>query len=128
MRQLISDNARRIFLKIESQLVRECVSEIKTTNGNLADAPRACKKGSSIYILYSGENIVLYVGETGESIKTRCFGDGSGAHKHKDWFNRVLYVKHYTKDSEEDLNEKERKFIEQAFSVHLDPIHYGKKS
>jgi hypothetical protein len=68
---------------------------------------------------------VLYVGETGKSVKTRCSGDGSGSHNKKPWFNEVNYIKHFTKDNEIELPVNERKLLEQAFSIYLSPRYYG---
>jgi len=125
MHELLIGLSSEIYDLIKDELITESIFDIKDINGNNSNAPRACKKGSSVYILYSNNNSVLYVGETGVSIKSRCFGDGSGAHCKKDWFNDVDSVSHYTKDNESEFNEKERKFIEQALSITLEPTYYG---
>lgn len=118
-------HASEIYDLIKDNLLHESITEIKTTHGRRKDAPRACKSGSSIYILYSSNNEVLYVGETGKSIKSRCFGDGSGCHSKKAWFSLVSYVMHYTVNSCETFGKKERKLIEQAVSIALQPAYYG---
>ncbi len=125
MKKMIKDFSQNIYRTISNDLILEDISKIKVTNGNKKDAPRACKKGSSVYILYNFKNEVIYIGETGESIKSRCYGDGSGAHCHKKWFENVKKVRHYTKDSDKEFTEKERKVTEQALSVHLSPKIYG---
>jgi len=128
MRTEINTISKKIYDKIDKCLIKEDISDIENINGNKKNAPRACKGGYSVYILYSQKDDVLYVGETAVSVKSRCFGDGSGAHKHKSWFKQVSYVKHYTKNTEQELNKKERKLIEQALSINLKPANYGKSS
>ena len=123
--EALISHASEIYNLIKDNLLKEDISEIKTTHGRKQTAPRACKSGASIYTLYSRNNEVLYVGETGKSIKTRCFGDGSGSHSKKEWFHLVSYVLHYTENSSETFGEKERKLIEQAVSITLKPVHYG---
>jgi hypothetical protein len=125
MKNLIKKCAEELYRKLENELITESIISIKNQNGNSNDSPRACKAGSSIYILCDKNNEILYVGETGKSIKTRCFGDGNGAHcKKMNWFNNVSNVKHFTKNNEDELSEKERKLIEQAFSIYLKPRYY----
>jgi hypothetical protein len=125
MKEKISAYATDIYKNLEPQMYKESIKKVLETNGKNKDAPRACKPSSSVYILYSTSDEVLYVGETGKSVKTRCAGDGSGSHNKKPWFSEVNYIKHFTKDKEIELPEKERKLLEQAFSIYLSPKYYG---
>ena len=59
-------------------------------------------KGSYVYAAYDADHCLLYVGQTGESIKTRFRGDGSGAHKNKNscWYKDVKYVEYLKLDAD----------------------------
>ena len=85
----------------------------------------ACTSGSFIYIAYEN-NVALYVGETSKSIKRRFITDGSGSHKQKNsiWYARVTKIS-YIKMNHNELPDKERKLLEQAFSIHYNPEFYG---
>ena len=122
---MFENQSKEIYEQLELDMIEEDISIIQSTSGNTLTAPRACKSGSSVYILLSTSGDVLYVGETGVSVKSRCFGDGSGAHSKKPWFSEVARVKHFTKDSDADFSVKERKLAEQALSIHLSPKYYG---
>ena len=50
--------------------------------------------GSYVYAAYDSKGVLLYVGETGKSIKRRFRDDGSGAHKHKSWYTAMKTVKY----------------------------------
>lgn len=84
---------------------------IKETHGRKKNAPLCCKNGTFIYYLYDKLGNIIYIGETDASVKSRLFGDGSGSHKHKVWFNQVHSVKYY-EDYRMDCNR--RKSIERA--------------
>lgn len=124
MNKKIQEFSANLFKHYEKDLMHNTIDEINI-DGRNKDAPEACKGNSAIYILYTKDNEILYVGESGESVKTRCTGDGSGSHKNKDWWKDVTYVK-YLINKENRFTEKERKFIEQAFSIHLSPKYYGR--
>lgn len=125
MKNKIVEFIKKTFEHCEPQMYEENIVKIQNTNGNNKNSPRACKSGSSVYVLYSEEHDVLYVGETGVSVKSRCFGDGDGAHDKKSWFSEVSYVKHFTEACESNLSKQERKLLEQAFSIYLSPKYYG---
>lgn len=125
MRDRLKKHSQEIYEVLEPRMIVEDIAKIKSTNGRSLDAPRACKAGSSVYILLSKTNDILYVGETGTSIKSRCFGDGSGSHFHKPWFCDVVKVKHFTASGIVEFSVMERKISEQALSIHLSPAHYG---
>lgn len=125
MRNKFKNYSQEIYDLLEPRMVEEDISRIKNIGGHSAGAPRACMSGSSVYILLSQSDEVLYVGETGKSIKSRCFGDGSGSHCKKPWFAEVVKVRHYTADGEAELSKMERKLSEHALSIHLSPAHYG---
>jgi len=74
-------------------------------------------------LLYDIDDQLLYVGETGERIKTRLTGDGSGSHNRKDWYRDVAYIKYYRANNEE-LCETERKIIEESISLVKNPLNY----
>jgi len=124
MNKEIQEFSTNLFNYYEKYLMHNTINQI-SINGKNKDAPEACKGNSVIYILYSKDNEILYVGESKISVKTRCTGDGSGSHKNKGWWEDVTYVK-YLINKEKPFTEKERKFIEQAFSIHLSPKYYGR--
>jgi len=74
---------------------------------------------------YTTDDILLYVGETGKSIKTRLTGDGSGSHNNKEWYREVAYIKYY-RASNNNFSAPERKILEETFSLIKEPLHYGK--
>lgn len=87
------------------------INVMKNSDGRKRDAPIYCKNGSFIYYAYDKLNNIIYIGESGESVRTRFFGDGSGSHYRKDWFNEVSYVKYYKNDS---MDNDTRKLIERV--------------
>lgn len=98
------------------------ISTVESTNGNRNDAPPACKNGSVLYVLRDQKKRVLYVGESGESVKNRCFLDGSGAHNRKSWFAKVNSVQYY-KPKEGEMTKAERVMVEHALILVLKPEH-----
>ncbi len=89
--------------------------------------PEFVNLGSFVYVAYEN-NHVLYVGETGKSIKRRFITDASGSHKAKntDWYGRMTRVE-YIKLPFEELPTKHRKLLEQAVSIKLIPEFYKYK-
>ena len=69
------------------------------------------EKGSCLYAAYGSNGQLLYVGETGKSLKRRFTADGSGSHKNKDWYENMETVK-YKKLCPRD--KKYRKLLEKA--------------
>lgn len=98
-------------------------TDLETADGRKRNAPDYTKNGSFLYIAYEN-NHVLYIGETSVSVKSRFFGDGSGAHKTKEWYKRVTHI-NYIKATHEELPKKFRKLLEQALSIVLEPEFYG---
>ncbi len=112
--------SEKIYKLISKKLKNATLEEIK--NGT----EECSKNGAFVYVVY-GEDCVLYVGETGTSLKNRMFNHGSGAHKNRPWFEDAIYVK-YLKMNPSVLDTKHRILIEQALSIHLNPLYYnGKK-
>ncbi|MGE4403533.1 MAG: GIY-YIG nuclease family protein [Desulfobulbus sp.] len=99
------------------------IQTVEKSDGRSKDSHETCKNGSFIYLLYDINDNLLYVGETGKSIKTRLTGDGSGSHYKKDWYKDVAYIKYYGGNSA-DLSDKERKIIEESISLVKRPKHY----
>ncbi len=103
--------------------------ELEGSDGRISNPHEACTSGSFIYVAYKDKH-VLYVGETSKSVKRatckrRFITDGSGSHKQKaTWYDQMTSVK-YIKKTDEDLPTKERKLLEQAFSLHFNPEFYG---
>ena len=80
------------------------------------------KKIEKDHIIYTG-NIVIYVGETGVSLKARFKGNGNSSHCKKYWYKNITEVKYIRWDTEE-LTTPERKYLEAAITVSLKPIFY----
>ena len=109
---IIENFANSICDEIRKNLSEEVgIEEIKKSNRRGEKPPIYSKKGSFIYYLYNEEDNIIYIGESGVSVKRRLFGDGSGAHCHKEWFHEVKYVKYYKND---DMDKDTRKLIERA--------------
>lgn len=118
-----------IYLKVKDLLVLTTRDEIVTTNGTLSTGHEAAKRGSFVYLLYDKNLNLLYVGETGTTIKKRLVQDGGGSHhsKNPEMYNETKYVKYLKTSGISGLSEMDRKFIEQALSIHLKPKYYGRK-
>lgn len=87
------------------------INVIEQTDGRIKPAPEYCQSGSFIYYIYDKFNNIIYIGETGTSIKNRLFNHGLGAHKSKDWFKYASYIR-YFKDN--NMTFDERKLIERV--------------
>lgn len=120
----LTNISKKLHSQLSPQFVKENVKKIINTDGRKRGAPKSCRKSSSVYILYSNTDEVLYVGETGTSIKNRLCGDGSGSHDKKSWFSEVSYLQYYESTSKTPLTKQERKLLEQAFSIVLKPKYY----
>ena len=78
-----------------------------------------------LYFLYNAQKEVVYVGMTHakkQSLFRRINGNGSGAHKNKNWFSNVCYVKFYPFDgySKEQLKLAERLAIREMEPMYND--------
>lgn len=125
----IADCAKQLTEFVWDKLKTAQQNTIVNCNGRKKDSHEACKRGSFVYLLFDKNDELLYVGETGTSIKSRLIGDGSGSHRKKPWFDDVEIVKYYCVPADcENSNEMQRKLIEQALSICLKPKYYGRKS
>lgn len=110
-----------ISVYIENNLsIKANISVIEQTDGRIKPTPEYCQSGSFIYYIYDKLNNIIYIGETGTSIKNRLFNDGSGAHKLKYWFKYADYVR-YFKDN--NMTADERKLIERALILKYRQIY-----
>lgn len=123
--ELTNKFINNVATKIEVLLVEEDLNVIKNSNGAKKNAPECCKKGSAIYFLYNDQNEIIYIGETGTSVKHRLYTDGSGAHCRKDWFTEVKRLRYY-KDSK--MGDESRKTIERALIQKYKPTYNDKKA
>lgn len=98
--------AKRVIEEVESSFKRVSIKDVKGG------------EGSFIYCLYNENDELLYVGETGVSIKSRLTGDGSGAHNRKEWYSQISYVKYIKNDK---LSGYGRKMIENALCIEHSP-------
>ncbi len=122
---LITDFVQKAVAELNEDWVSVTKQELETSDGRARDANLACTTGSFIYVAYEN-NQVLYVGETSTSVKRRFIVDGSGSHKQKnsDWYQRMTSIS-FIKKTLSELPDKERKLLEQAFSIHFNPEFYG---
>lgn len=120
MKQIIEVFECKIVEKIKAQLCTETVENIQKAHGNSKNSPACCKKGSFIYFLYDDNGKLLYIGETGVSVKNRMFLDGTGAHNKKSWFKNVKEVRYY-QDNNMDFDT--RKLIERVLIKHYDTLY-----
>lgn len=56
---------------IKDLLIEESLDKVRTSDGRKVNAPACCKKGSFIYF-YMAHDEIIYIGETGQAIKTGC--------------------------------------------------------
>ncbi|MED4461871.1 GIY-YIG nuclease family protein [Metabacillus fastidiosus] len=119
--------SKKLYKGIENQLKRADRDIITAADGRLKIGHEGAKKGSFIYLLYDKNDKLLYVGETGETIKKRLKSHGSGSHsvKNSEMFNNVSYIKYLKTEKANALSPMERKMIEQAFTIHLKPKYYN---
>lgn len=107
--------------KVNNEIIEKwkCISveDLKCKNDDI----EYLNNGSFIYVAYN-HNIVLYVGETGVHLGARFFGNGSGAHKNKEWFKNITSIR-YFKISDVDPSENLRKRLECGLIFLLEPIH-----
>ena len=101
-------------------------TELEAADGRSTNAPPYATSGSFLYVAYEN-GLILYVGETSVSVKSRFLGDGSGSHSTKEWYSRVTHI-NYIKATHDELPDKHRKFLEQALSIALTPEFYGKSN
>ena len=82
--------------------------------------------GSFLYVVFDEKDTVLYVGETGTSLKNRFISDGGGSHKqkNKNWYSIFKYIKILKLDSN-DM--QVRKLLEQSLSISMQPKYYDGK-
>ena len=112
MEKIIGEFSESISEYIESRLSNKIdISYIKNTSGKTKSADACLKKGNFIYYIYNEKDELIYIGETGTSVKNRLFNHGSGAHKNKQWFRQAEYIKYY-KDLK--MTQNIRKLIERA--------------
>jgi len=103
--------------------------EIEQADGRRGPNPIS-QKGSCLYAAYGSNGQLLYVGETGESLKDRFINHGSGSHKEKHgyWYKNMATVK-YKKlrpsDGKYDdkYDERYRKLLERALILAGAPKH-----
>mgnify|MGYP002266804549 CR=1 FL=1 len=107
----IRKNSEELVELIWPNLKKVEIETVENSDGRKKEAHEACKAGSFIYLLYDINDALLYLGETGKSIRTRLTGDGSGSHNRKDWYKDVAYIMYY-RGNNVDLCETERKIIE----------------
>lgn len=121
--------SKNVYEIIVNQLQIADRDIIVTTNGRLKIGHEGAKKGSFVYLLYDKNDKLLYVGETGTTIKNRLKADGSGAHfvKNRKMFDETSYIKYLKTIKNDALSPMERKMIEQALTIHLKPKYYSNK-
>ncbi|MGF3104083.1 GIY-YIG nuclease family protein [Rossellomorea sp. DUT-2] len=129
IKEEIFEHSRNIYNTIADLLLTVDMEEVITSNGYFKDAHETTKKGSFIYLLYDSHDRLLYVGETGTSIKKRLISDGSGAHRstNPELYKQIKYIKYFKSSEDNLLNSMERKMIEQATTIYLKPKYYSKK-
>ena len=122
---LITDFVQKVVAEFATDWVSITKQELETSDGRAKDANPACTAGSFVYVAYENDR-VLYVGETSKSVKRRFIVDGSGSHKEKNsaWYQRMTSIR-FIKKTPSELPDRERKLLEQAFSIHLNPEFYG---
>lgn len=129
MKKVLLDYSEKVYRSIENQLQRADRDVIVTADGKLKLGHEGAKKGSFIYLLYDENDVLLYVGETGTTIKKRLKADGSGAHyvTNRTMYDETSYIKYLKTTKGDALSPMERKMIEQALTIYLKPKYYNKE-
>ena len=109
------------FCSHSSKISRNCLEKV---DGRKEREHPAVRKGSHVYVAHDAES-VLYVGETGKSVRTRFMGDGKGAHRRADWYCRMTHVRFWKTPLESDHI---RKLMEAALIFVLRPSAQADKS
>lgn len=122
------DSTKKLYKSLEREFKSSKIKEVITSDGRKSDSHEAAKKGSYIYLLYDSDDNLLYVGETGVSIRRRLTGDGSGSHqiKNNEMYRKIDTIKYIKTDCENGLSPKERKVIESALILCLNPAFNDK--
>lgn len=92
-------------------------------DGRKKDSNKLCRSGKYIYVFKDKQGQILYVGETEKGVKSRCKGDGSGCHNEKEWYKQVETIDYY---DVANLSKAERKLLEMALIIKLNPVHNDK--
>ncbi len=129
IKNAVYNHSKDVYKSIESLLKRADRDDIANANGALKLGHEGAKKGSFIYLLFDENDYLLYVGETGTSIKKRLIGDGGGAHifNNRLMYDETRYIKYLRTDKKDTLSPMERKMIEQAITIYLKPKYYNKE-
>jgi hypothetical protein len=121
---IIDEFVESISNTMKSQPIEEDLDNVRYSDGRKSGAPECCKRGSYIYFLYDSSGEIIYIGETGKSVKNRLYSDGSGAHCNKEWFNKVVKLKYYN-NAKMDYNT--RKLLERALISKYNPKYNDNK-
>ena len=105
---------------IEKSLIKEDINLIRKSDGRKKGSCECCKHGSYIYFLFDDLDKIIYIGESGQSVKHRLFTDGTGSHCGKYWFSDVKYLKYYKDD---DMGSNVRKLLERVLIAKYNPIY-----
>ena len=108
-----------VFCRFSSLAARATKKQIEEADGRRNRGNPISKEGSYVYAACDGEGELLYIGETGESIKARFKSHGSGAHNKKGWYIDIEKVRYMELPYGEDY----RKLLERALIFAGNPIH-----
>ena len=127
MKQKIDTIIPDLIGTLGSQWLRATKAEIENADGRKDRNDPICKTASCLYLAYSGDQI-LYVGETSKSIKWRFISDGSGSHKQacSNWYAKMTHVRFIIFEVSPHTD-RYRKLLEQALSIHHEPMFYGNR-
>ena len=109
----------RVLCRFISLAVRATKNEIEKADGRTNPDNPVSKKGSYVYAAYDGEGELLYIGETGESIKRRFKSDGTSAHDKKDWYSDMEEIRYLNLPCDKN----HRKLLERALILAGNPIY-----
>lgn len=119
--QVISDLTLNIFERYASQTTKE---QIEESDSRIKKGPVGAP-GSYVYAAYDGDGNLLYVGETGKSIKRRFTSDGNSSHKRNaDWYVDMRTVKFLRLDSNLSTT-RYRKLLESSLIFAGNPTNQG---
>jgi len=105
---------------VEKSLIKENINLIRNSDGKINNLCECCEPGSYIYFLFDDLDNIIYIGESGESIRHSLFTDGNELHYKKNWFCTVKYLKYFKDDK---MGANVRKVLERVLITKHSPIY-----
>ena len=107
---------RHHFEASAARASKQCIDRL---DGRRQPTHPLVRRGPYVYVAYGDEG-PLYVGETGEYVKKRFKGNGSGSHCRSQWYEQMTHVR-FLRLYEQDV--AYRRLVEAAIVRTLRPTY-----